>query len=431
MNMPASSSTSDRTSASSRLWHGITSDEAQPKKPWMLGVALALGIFLINGPFMGINAVLLPARIADISPEAKANIVALLSSTAMVVATIANIVIGALSDRTRTRWGRRTPWLLGGSVTTAMMLIVIGHVDTVALLVPLWCLFQLGLNALIAPLIAVISDRIAPRHRGTISSIYSVGFSGGIYGGQIIGAQFLGTPLTGFYVLAGLMLLAGPIAAALMKEPSSVNMPKLDLNFRELMLAFSLPLAGARDYYLALIGKLFIVAAKYAISGYMLFILTDYMMVGTGEAGGVISRVSLALMITAIGVGALAGPISDKLGRRKLPVIIAGLLITVGSLIPYFAAESWTLMVYGVVAGIGMGAFNSVDQALNVDILPNPKTTAKDLGILNLANTAGQVVGPVVAATAISIIGYHMLFPAAAALAALGTLAISFIKSVK
>ncbi len=412
-------------------WLGTTADEAQPKKPWVVGIALALGIFLINGPFMGINAVLLPSRIAEISPEGKAGVVALLSSVAMIVATLANIIIGSLSDRTRSRWGRRTPWLIGGSIATAGTLLIVSQVQTVPMLIFVWCVLQLGLNSLIAPLIAVMSDRVAPKHRGTISSIYAVGFSGGVYGGQIIGAQFLGAPMTGFYVLSGLILLAGPVAALIMREPSSLDMPRMRLNKQELLHNFALPIRGARDYYFALFGKLFIVAAKYSISGYMLFILTDYMLIQTEDASGVISLVSLALMITAIGMGAIAGPISDRMGRRRPPVITAGILISLGSLIPFLSPQPWTLVAYGIVAGIGMGAFNSVDQALNIDVLPNADNAAKDLGILNLANTGGQVLGPIIAASAISTIGYHALFPAAAILAALGTFSIALIRSVR
>ena len=38
----------------------------------------------------------------------------------------------------------------------------------------------------------------------------------------------------------------------------------------------------------------------------------------------------------------------------------------------------------------------AVDQALNVDVLPSQEEAGKDLGILNLANTVGQVLAPVV-----------------------------------
>lgn len=412
-------------------WAGTVEDAGQPRRPLRVGIALALGVVLWLGPYLGVNAVLLPARVAEIAPAAKETVVAVLATSAMIVATLANIVIGALSDLTRSRWGRRAPWIVGGSVASAAMLIVVSSVNTVGQLVVTWCIYQLALNAIVAPLIAVISDRVAPKHRGTISSIYALGYSAGLYGGQILGAQFLGSVTTGFAVLAAVTLLSGPVAAVLMREGSSLGMPQQRFDKQMLLDNFSFPRHGARDYYLALFGKFLIVAAIFAISGYQLYILTDYMLLGGDDTSRYVSLISLFLMITALVMSAAAGPISDRLQRRRLPVVIAAILVSIGAMIPFFAAEAWTMLAYGLIAGIGMGAFNAVDQALNVEVLPDPRTAAKDLGILNLANTGGQVLGPVLAAVAISAAGYQAIFPAAAVLSLIGAILILLIRSVR
>ena len=46
------------------VWTGTVSDEQQAKVPWVVGVALVLGVFLWMGPYMGVNVVLLPAKTA-------------------------------------------------------------------------------------------------------------------------------------------------------------------------------------------------------------------------------------------------------------------------------------------------------------------------------------------------------------------------------
>ena len=78
-----------------------------------------------------------------------------------------------------------------------------------------------------------------------------------------------------------------------------------------------------------------------------------------------------------------------------------------------------------------MGAYNAVDQALNVAVLPNPNSAAKDLGIINMANTLGQVFGPMIAAVAISTMGYRSIFPVETSICVLGGLLILAIKKVK
>ncbi len=434
MSAPDTGTRSAARSAASekaRPWTGTVNDPEQPQRPMRVGIAVALGVVLWLGPYLGVNAVLLPAKVAQIAPSDKASVVALLATSAMVVATLANIVFGALSDLTRSRWGRRTPWLVVGSIASAAMLMVVNLVDSVGLLVVAWCVYQFFLNAIVAPLIAVIADRVAPKHRGTISSVYALGYSAGLYGGQIIGAQFLGSIGIGFAIMAFLTLLSGPTAAVLMRESSSLGMPKHSFSARMLLDNFAFPRHGARDYYLALVGKFLIIAATFAVSGYQLYILTDYMKLDESQTSHYVSLISLLLMVTALVLAAVAGPISDKLHRRRLPVIAAAVLVAIGVFIPFLSDKPWTMLVYGVVAGIGMGAFNAVDQALNIEVLPNPDTAAKDLGILNLANTGGQILGPVLAAGAINAVGYHAIFPVATILALVGGVLIMLIRSVR
>lgn len=152
------------------VWTGTVSDEQQAKVPWVVGVALVLGVFLWMGPYMGVNVVLLPAKTALLAGDGKASVVAVLSTSAMIVAAIANIIFGALSDLTRSRFGRRSPWIIGGSVLAAAAMMFVSWAPTVPLLIVGWCVYQCFLNAIVAPLIAVITDRTAPKFRGTISA---------------------------------------------------------------------------------------------------------------------------------------------------------------------------------------------------------------------------------------------------------------------
>ncbi|WP_229088327.1 MFS transporter [Bifidobacterium dentium] len=314
---------------------------------------------------MGVNVVLLPAKTALLAGDGKASVVAVLSTSAMIVAAIANIIFGALSDLTRSRFGRRSPWIIGGSVLAAAAMMFVSWAPTVPLLIVGWCVYQCFLNAIVAPLIAVITDRTAPKFRGTISAMYALGYSVGIYGGQMIGARFLTDQSMGFTVLAVLTLIGGPLAALIMHEGSSLAMPRKRFTAQMFWEHFSFPTRHCRDYYLALFGKFLIVAAKFAISGFQLYILTDYMMQSADGAKHYVSVISMCMMVTAIAMTVIAGPISDRIGSRKIPVIACSLLVAVGSIIPFFSNDPKMMIAYALVAGTGMGAYNAVDQALN------------------------------------------------------------------
>ncbi|MEE6678466.1 MFS transporter [Limosilactobacillus fermentum] len=407
-------------SAKPAKWQADVTDDQQPKIPVSVGVAVAIGVLLWLGPFNGVSSILNPAKLANIMGGAGArvnNFLALLGTIGAVVSTITTIIIGALSDRTRSRWGRRTPWIVAGSFLTAAVMVGLGMVNTVQQLpifIALWCGIQTFINMIVAPLLAVIADQVAPQHRGTISSIYAIGFVIGQYGGPVVGGRFLsnsnpGLVNTGYFVFALLILLSGPIAAILLREKSSVHMPKERLDLSGFVKAFIFPIHKVRNFYLALFGKMMITIATTAFATYQVFFLTSGMHLGNTASGKYISLMGTATMITAIILSSTAGPISDKLKTRKWVVAFAALLIASGTVLPFFFKSPATMILYGVIAGTGSGIFSSVDQALNLEVLPDPKTAAKDLGILNFANTGAQILAPVLGALLFSMVGEHYL----------------------
>ncbi|MGV3184757.1 MFS transporter [Weissella paramesenteroides] len=408
---------------------GVT-DSQQPKRPIKLGFALLIGPACWLGPYVGVSATLLPAKIGELAPDNKVALVAIASAIAMIVATIVNIIAGSLSDVTRTRYGKRAPWIVINSILSALCLIALSMTKSVAMLLTVWGIYQAVLNAVVAPMIAQISDRVAPKWRGTISSFYGIGQAIGNYGSGIVASQFIDTSAVGIQVLAAFALIGGILSAFLAKEPSNLNEPKVDFNVATLKQNFMFPIKDARDYYLALAGKMLMVTGQYVIVGYQLYIFTDYMKLGKVETAASIATMSAILMVTGIVFTALAGPIADKTRKLKAPVALSTILLGVGAFFPFLAAKPWTMFAYAVVAGIGMGAYNAVDQALNVSVLPNPNSAAKDLGIINMANTLGQVFGPMIAAIAISTMGYHSIFPVETIICVVGGLLIMLIKRV-
>lgn len=426
--MSAQRSTTDPTLTT---WTGTTADDEQPRFPVRLAVGLAAGAFCWIVAYLGAVGVLLPARVAEIAPDDKAAIIALNSTISMVVATIANIGIGASSDLTRSRWGRRTPWIWVGAAGSLISLVVLGRVSSAVALIATWAVYQVFLNAIIAPLLATLADRVSPKFRGSAASSYALGIGVGTGLGQVIGAQFLGDTATGFVVLGVLTALAGPAAALFFREASSLPMPRKAFSKEMVLDNFVFARRDARDYYLAMFGKFFIMLAKFSVQGYILYILTDYMLLEQGDAARYISVTAMIIMVAGIAMALVAGPLADRLGRVKLPVVLSSLAIAVGVFLPFLSPTPTTIVLYAVFAGLGLGAFNAVDQALNISVLPNPATAAKDLGILNLSNTGGQIAGPLLAAAVITASGYRALFVLAAGAALIGAGLFTAIRRVR
>lgn len=396
-----------------------------------LSVALAFGALAWAVPFSAASSVLLPAKIATLDPGNKIGLLAVIVITGSIVAMIANVVFGALSDLTRSRFGRRNPWIVGGGIVAAVFMALLATAPTVPLLVLWWCLYQAAQNAIIGPIVAVVPDRVQHARRGTVSAVYGVGFLVGLALGSVVGANFIARPGIGFGVLAIVVGVLPLIYALLAPDFSNTDQARVRLKGRDLLAQFSFP-TKAPDFYWALIGRLLLVLGYYLISGYQLYILTDYMKLSNVAAGGVISLAALINLGAALLGSVTSGPISDMLRRRKIIVIIASVFLALGSLVPVITPQPWTLLVFAGVGGFGLGIYFSVDAALMSEVLPSDSSRGKDLGILNMANTGGQILAPAVSSLVIGIgFGFVPVFVVACALAVVGALAIVPIRSVR
>jgi len=168
---------------------------------------------------------------------------------------------------------------------------------------------------------------------------------------------------------------------------------------------------------------------------YLLFFLTDHLGFDD-EAAGQRQTVLLALyaggtMLTAV----IGGYISDRMGKRKMFVIIASFIMAISGIILAFVPDDqsgWSLtMIAALILGIGYGWYLAVDQALITQVLPTAGDRAKDLGVINIANSMPQVLAPVLAAPLVTVLGgYTSLYLATAVITVLGAIAIIPIKSV-
>jgi MFS family permease len=122
--------------------------------------------------------------------------------------------------------------------------------------------------------------------------------------------------------------------------------------------------------------------------------------------------------------------ISDRLGKRKTIVTIAGSLIGAAALL-LTLVETWDgALLAAVLYGTGFGAYLAVDQALITQVLPAAADRAKDLGIINIAIVGPAVLAGAFAAILVSVGGYPTLFAATALVAFAGSALVWRIKSV-
>lgn len=387
------------------------------------------------GPYIAVSSLFLPALIQQIDKVNKIHLLALFSACGMVVAAISNMLAGYLSDRTRSKFGNRSPWIVVGAIAFMLSMILASTANSIPFLLCCWLLGQVALNFIVAPMVAWI-DFAAEDRKGSASSAYGgLGMALGNNGFTILAAMFLGSFRFGFIVFGIITFIGVFLAVLIVKEPSNLNQTKenkllkSDKTLKNALAIFPKWSIG-RDYYLALIGKLFQGISNFTITGYLLFILTDFMQSNSSDTQNAIQLINLIMLIFGILMGFIAGPICDKLKVLKLPVGLSTLFLGIGALGLSLCPNQTGVLIYAFFAGIGMGIWNSLDNLLNLQVIPDRQQVAFFLGIYNLGNTITQALAPIIAACVITLFGFSAIFIVSFVFAIVGGTAIFLIRSV-
>lgn len=376
-----------------------------------LTLSLVIGPACWLMPHQGVISTLLPQRLNIIAPQHKVSLLVLFSSVTMVIALISNIVLGALSDATRSRFGKRKPWIVGCSVLSCVVLTAFAFSRSIVGLFTWWCLYEVVVNGVASAMVAQMSDRVPLRWQGTVSSAYSMGQTAGVQLGLFLAAQYLNDVRAGILVFAAIAVAGGVISAVLAGETSNVHEARLEgSRLRNFVESMRFPLHGAADFYRALAAKFLLIMSTSMASNYMLYIVQDYLRLDSSQAQQLLSANAMIVLVLGLIFCAIAGPIADRIRHVKVMTGIATLTVGAGALIPFFMPTPLGVILFSVVVGAAGGANSTFTQTLNLAVLPNPKAAAKDLGILNLANTLGGVAASVIAAALIHVWGYGLIF---------------------
>jgi MFS family permease len=390
-------------------------------------VPLTMSVYITIG---AVPSVLLPLQVASIDEANKAANLAIVTGIGAVAAMIASPLVGLLSDRTRSRFGRRAPWMMAGAVATGLSLVGMGFANGIVQLVIAWTVVQLAINCVISPLMALMPDRVPSPVRGLFSTLLGIGTMLGALGGQVLGASFASDIRMGYFVLPGLMIVMITLFAVFAPDTSSKDRVSEPFSLAVFLRTFWVSPRRHPDFAWGFIGRLLLFTGYFAVTGYQLYLLQDYIGLGD-EAVAMVPVLGVVSLVGMVVTMSFSGPLSDRLGRRKVFVIVASLVMAGAMVVPLVMPTITGMIIFTALNGLGFGCYMAVDGALMSEVLPSEGTFAKDLGVLNIAATLPQTVGPFVSGAIVVLAGYAALFPVGLVLGVLGALAIIPIKSVR
>ncbi|MFE3260696.1 MFS transporter [Nocardia sp. NPDC059229] len=369
-------------------------------------------------------------QVQSMDPAHKVQQLALVNAVVATVSVLTQPVVGVLSDRTRTRFGARTPWMLAGALLGFLGLITAGLSTSVATLLMTASIAYLGFNTFGGPLTAIQPDRVPVDHRGRYSTLAGLGTVIAAILGPVIGAIFATRIPLGYTVIATITLVFSLGFLIANPDADNRNSSRPPLSVTTVLQMFWINPRRHPDFFWVFLGRFLICGGYYMVLTYQLYIAQDYVGLTLTEATQltpILSLVSLPGFLLALGI---AGPLSDRIGRRKPIVLAGGIIIAASALLPIWAPTVGGLIGSTVVLTIGFGTFLAVDQALVTQVLPDADSAAKDLGIINIASTLPSTFAPMAAAAIVTAShGYGTLYPVVAFVAGLGALAILPVKT--
>lgn len=405
--------------------------ETKARAPRRLMATIAPANLSISFVWGAVPSILLALQVQQsFGDDAKVAILALVSTFGAFAAMIAQPIAGALSDRTRSRFGKRAPWIVLGALCGGLSLVGMAFASNIVFLIIAWIMVQFSYNFAQGPLSAIMPDRVPRAFRGTFAAMLGLGGMFGSLGGQIFASSFSKNIPAAYLLLGGFAVIVLTLFVVLNPDRSSKDAVVEPFVMRNFAQTFWVSPIKHPDFFWAFTSRLLTYTGYFVVVGYKLYILQDY--IGLGEDAiakiPIVGLVSLAgLLLSTVA----AGRLSDHLGRRKVFVLVSGIVVAVALSIPLVLPTLTGMLLLAGLAGFGFGCFQAVDAALISEVLPSDRSFAKDLGVVNMAVTLPQILAPAFAGLIVLTFGYALLFPIGAAIGILGALAVIPVKSVK
>lgn len=417
----------------------IQSTEGLPKDPRKIfSVLLVLAQFFVLFSILTPVVVALSIKLSMIlPPEQVPGAQGLVGGLTALCSIIATPIVGNLSDRTRSRFGRRRPWLIGGVLLGTIALFVVATGETVPQILLGSILAGVGFNATVAAIGGLYADRVPEKWHGRVGAFIGVATNFAAIAGAAT-ATALAPNIVLIFVVPGVLAIVFVTILALVIRDSKDDVRGVDrFSFGQIIKSFSWPVRENRDFTVNLISRFLIWMGYTAIIAFqaLLFIqhfgippqnVAMFLLAATGLSG-------IATLIGSVG----GGWITDKTDKRRGFVMFSGLLMGIGLIVYAFAPTVEFAIGAGIIIGLGLGIYLAVDLALATRLIPDARFTGRYMGIVQLASNLPQSIMPFLAPLLLAIgaaqagPNFLLLFVVAGALSIVGAFVMLFMRTTR
>lgn len=363
--------------------------------------------------YVPLLTVLLPQRIAELQGSEDVAALAQVTFLGAVMASLANIVVGWLSDRSRVR----RPWIVAGLVLSNLLLLAVGTAQSVLQIIALVMVWQVALNLMLSPLMAWAGDCFPDAQKGVLGGALALAPALGALAGSLVTHVGLVAPDARLLVVAG--LVSALVLPAVLLGKGRVR-PQLMV---------PAPQPGGPVRARGLVARMWTarLLVQVAEGGMFAFLLYWLRSIAPGYPENAAANIFSFVLVGAVPLSLWLGRWSDRHARPVRPLVASALFCATGLLVMAAAHTLAQAMAGYALFGLAAAIFLALHASHTLRVLPAPRHRGRDLGLFNLTNTVPGMVMPWLTVLLVPRFGYGGLFVlfAALALASAGLLAAS------
>jgi MFS family permease len=393
---------------------GAGSSVRAPRRLGQLDFAL-LSVYWVAIGYLwtSLGGLIIPDLVLELVGKAHEGVaLGVLEGIGSLMAVVWQPVMGAVSDRTSSRFGRRRPFIAIGTVGDVIFLVGLALSGTYWLVVIFYFLLQTASNTAQGPYQGLMPDVVPEAQRGTASGYYGVSNVLGLLLGTICAGYILAHAgrVTAILSICGLLLVTMLPTVLLIPDRVKPTQGQFTGVGHALRTTFAVPLRYPSFLWL-MASRLLILMGLVGVQSFVFFYFSNVFFHGNRNETITASYTLQGLVIVCAFIVSLpAARASDRFGRR--PFILLGGLLGAGGLVmlvfshyevlpsdlldlvgralhvPDLAAQA-TLV--GILIGIGYGLFFSVDWAFIQDVIP-PGEAGLFMGFSNIATAGSGII---------------------------------------
>ena len=332
-------------------------------------------------------------------------------------------VVGYLSDRTATRFGRRRPYIFLGFLGVLLSLLALPRATVfgVVALVSAWMYFALRFAE--TPYLALLPDITPPEQRSTASGVMHLLGALGLIGCFLMSSALWDDhPDAVFLLVAGGSFGFGLLAVALIDEgPVERIAPRTATSPLQYLRSIAEETSALRFF-----------AAQFSwwlgfwmVSSFSALFVVEELKAPEGDSFLVLAVFSVVATLFMLPLGMLG----DRFGRKGVLATLVSCWAVAQIVIGFSQNLTHALLTVGISA-IPFAGVMGVGLAYMLDLVPRSRT-AEFVGFSVISVAVAQIIGPLIGGKLIDLLGYRSVFPAAAAAMVVGLIILQFVSPRK